>query len=197
MAPVTLSVKAFNDAKFDVEVDGTCALPAPVLWVGQALTVCTRPWPDDGTVLDLKAAVEAANGTPADQQRLIFSGRVLKDSDKLAVYGVKVVRRQSRSGSARLACLTRSALSALRPATRSTWSRVRQGPRRAQPRCAQHGRCLLRRWADLGRMLHSLLRPPPLPVLAPPRPLPQRPLRRRPRRLLAHPTPLRRSVAVA
>ena len=42
---------------------------------------------------DLKAAVETANGTPADQQRLIYSGRVLKDGDKLADYGIKVGRQ--------------------------------------------------------------------------------------------------------
>ncbi|GAA5892876.1 hypothetical protein JCM5296_006030 [Sporobolomyces johnsonii] len=44
----------------------------------------------DATVADLKQEIERLNGDfPKDQQRLIFSGRVLKDDDPLAKYGVK------------------------------------------------------------------------------------------------------------
>lgn len=46
--------------------------------------------PADASVADLKAAVEAADASfPKDQQRLIFSGRVLKDEDPISKYGIK------------------------------------------------------------------------------------------------------------
>jgi len=39
-------------------------------------------------VLDLKEAIAAQTDVPADRQRLIFSGRVLKDDDLLSDYKV-------------------------------------------------------------------------------------------------------------
>jgi len=60
-----LSIKSFNDTKFDVEVD------------------------EGATVLQLKEAIAASTGTAVEQQRLIFSGRVLKDADLLSSYNIK------------------------------------------------------------------------------------------------------------
>lgn len=40
------------------------------------------------TILDLKEAIAAQTDVPADRQRLIFSGRVLKDNDLLSDYKV-------------------------------------------------------------------------------------------------------------
>jgi hypothetical protein len=63
---LSLNIKGPNDTKLSVTV------------------------PADASVADLKAAVEAANADfPKDQQRLIFSGRVLKDEDPLTKYGIK------------------------------------------------------------------------------------------------------------
>ncbi|GAA6002239.1 hypothetical protein JCM10207_003141 [Rhodosporidiobolus poonsookiae] len=46
--------------------------------------------PSSASVADLKTAIAAEKSDfPADQQRLIFSGRVLKDEDPLTKYGIK------------------------------------------------------------------------------------------------------------
>lgn len=46
--------------------------------------------PEDATVADLKTLVAAANSDfPADAQRLIFSGKVLKDEDPVSKYNLK------------------------------------------------------------------------------------------------------------
>lgn len=66
-APITFHVKSSNNAKYTVTL------------------------PLSTTTLDLKnklASEEYAN-TPADHQRLIYSGRVLKDNDTLATHKVK------------------------------------------------------------------------------------------------------------
>ncbi|GJE89549.1 ubiquitin domain-containing protein [Phanerochaete sordida] len=43
----------------------------------------------DKTVLDLKQAIADKSDVPADRQRLIYSGRVLKDEDQLTVYKIQ------------------------------------------------------------------------------------------------------------
>jgi len=44
----------------------------------------------DGKVSDLKAAVEAATGIPPENQRLIYTGKLLKNgADPLAPFGIK------------------------------------------------------------------------------------------------------------
>lgn len=42
----------------------------------------------DKTVLDLKKAIAEKSDVPADRQRLIYSGRVLKDDDALTAYKI-------------------------------------------------------------------------------------------------------------
>lgn len=66
-ASVTFNVKASNDAKY------------------------TFTLPDSTTVLDLKEKLSSSEhaDTPADRQRLIYSGRVLKDNETLATYKIK------------------------------------------------------------------------------------------------------------
>lgn len=66
-APITFSVKASNDAKY------------------------TFTLPDSTTVLDLKEKLSSPEhaDTPAERQRLIYSGRVLKDNETLASYKIK------------------------------------------------------------------------------------------------------------
>lgn len=65
--PITFNVKASNDAKY------TLTLP---------LTT---------SVADLKQKLSSSEyaDTPADRQRLIYSGRVLKDNETLATYKIK------------------------------------------------------------------------------------------------------------
>jgi len=59
----------------------------------------------DKTVLELKEAIAAQSDVSADRQRLIYSGRVLKDEDALSVYKIQsthtihMVKGVSRSGS--------------------------------------------------------------------------------------------------
>ncbi|KAH9169100.1 hypothetical protein EDB89DRAFT_1987243 [Lactarius sanguifluus] len=43
----------------------------------------------DKTVADLKQAIADKSDVPADRQRLIYSGRVLKDDDQLSVYKIQ------------------------------------------------------------------------------------------------------------
>ncbi|KUL89483.1 hypothetical protein ZTR_04438 [Talaromyces verruculosus] len=66
-ASITFSVKASNDAKY------------------------TFTLPDSTTVLDLKEKLSSSEhaDTPAERQRLIYSGRVLKDNETLASYKIK------------------------------------------------------------------------------------------------------------
>ena len=45
------------------------------------------------TVAELKARLETVAGVPADQQRLIFKGRVLGDAKALAEYGARTSSR--------------------------------------------------------------------------------------------------------
>lgn len=58
----------------------------------------------DKTVLDLKHAIAGKSDVPADRQRLIYSGRVLKDDDALSVYKIQsahtihMVKGAARSG---------------------------------------------------------------------------------------------------
>lgn len=66
-APITFSVKASNDAKYTL----TLPLATPILDLKEKL-----------------ASSEYAD-TPVERQRLIYSGRVLKDHDTLATYKVK------------------------------------------------------------------------------------------------------------
>jgi ubiquilin len=53
---------------------------------GDRFTIATTA---SHTVAALKAQIEEASSTKAEQQRLIFSGRVLKDADVLSAVGVK------------------------------------------------------------------------------------------------------------
>lgn len=64
---ITFSVKASNDAKY------------------------TFTLPDSTTVSDLKEKLSSSEyaDTPAERQRLIYSGRVLKDNETLASYKIK------------------------------------------------------------------------------------------------------------
>lgn len=64
---IAFSVKASNDSRF------------------------TLTLPESTTVLDLKNKLSSSEyaDTPADRQRLIYSGRVLKDNDTLATYKIK------------------------------------------------------------------------------------------------------------
>lgn len=66
-APITFNVKSSSDAKYTVTV------------------------PLSTTVLDLKNKLSTPEyaDIPADRQRLIYSGRVLKDADTLASYKIK------------------------------------------------------------------------------------------------------------
>lgn len=66
-APITFTVKASNDAKY------TLTLPLST------------------QVLELKEKLAGSEyaDTPAQRQRLIYSGRVLKDNDTLATYKIK------------------------------------------------------------------------------------------------------------
>jgi ubiquilin len=66
-APITFSIKASNDAKFTL----TLPLSTPVSELKEKLS-----------------SSEYAD-TPAERQRLIYSGRVLKDNDTLATYKIK------------------------------------------------------------------------------------------------------------
>ncbi|KAL3444646.1 hypothetical protein BJX65DRAFT_283016 [Aspergillus insuetus] len=66
-APITFSIKASNDAKF------------------------TLTLPSSTSVSELKEKLSSSEyaDTPAERQRLIYSGRVLKDNDTLATYKIK------------------------------------------------------------------------------------------------------------
>ena len=66
-ASITFNVKASNDAKY------------------------TFTLPDSTTVLELKEKLSSSEyaDTSAERQRLIYSGRVLKDNDTLASYKIK------------------------------------------------------------------------------------------------------------
>ena len=66
-APITFSIKASNDAKYTL----TLPLSTPILELKEKL-----------------AGPEYAD-TPVERQRLIYSGRVLKDNDTLAAYKIK------------------------------------------------------------------------------------------------------------
>ncbi|OJJ02612.1 hypothetical protein ASPVEDRAFT_42114 [Aspergillus versicolor CBS 583.65] len=66
-SPITFNIKASNDAKFTL----TLPLSTPVSELKEKLS-----------------SSEYAD-TPAERQRLIYSGRVLKDSDTLATYKIK------------------------------------------------------------------------------------------------------------
>ncbi len=65
MAPLTINVKCANAKKYTISV------------------------PAEGTVPDLKAAIETASEIPPAQQRLIFKGKVLKDEETLAHYALE------------------------------------------------------------------------------------------------------------
>ncbi|KAJ2921852.1 hypothetical protein H1R20_g15249, partial [Candolleomyces eurysporus] len=60
----------------------------------------------DKTVSELKQAIASKSDVPADRQRLIYSGRVLKDEDLLSVYKIQsghtihMVKGAARSGAA-------------------------------------------------------------------------------------------------
>ena len=63
---IEVNVKGGNDVKMQIKV------------------------PEDATVADLKALVAQNNSEyAADQQRLIFAGKVLKDEDPISKYNLK------------------------------------------------------------------------------------------------------------
>lgn len=65
--PISINIKSSNDAKYTITV------------------------PLSQTVLELKTTLSSKDyaDIPADRQRLIYSGRVLKDADPLATYKIK------------------------------------------------------------------------------------------------------------
>jgi ubiquilin len=67
-----IKVKASNDAKYDVTVQDLAGT----------------------SVTDFKGLIATASGIPADQLRLIYSGKVLKDPDMLSVYKVGSIAPQ-------------------------------------------------------------------------------------------------------
>ncbi|KAH8689393.1 hypothetical protein BGW36DRAFT_390773 [Talaromyces proteolyticus] len=66
-SPITFNVKASNDAKY------------------------TLTLPESTSVAELKSKLSSSEyaDTPADRQRLIYSGRVLKDNETLSTYKIK------------------------------------------------------------------------------------------------------------
>ena len=64
MSTINVNVKSSSDKKFVIAIETT------------------------KTVLDLKNAIAEQTEVPADRQRLIYSGRVLKDHDTLADYKI-------------------------------------------------------------------------------------------------------------
>ncbi|OBA22591.1 ubiquitin-domain-containing protein [Metschnikowia bicuspidata var. bicuspidata NRRL YB-4993] len=65
MAVITVKIKASGDKKHEVQVD------------------------TDATIEDLKTIIEAATEVPAASQRLIYSGKVLKDAQTVALYKIQ------------------------------------------------------------------------------------------------------------
>lgn len=63
MAPLTLLIRCANATKYTVTVDS------------------------EGTVLDLKKAIEETSQIPAGEQRLIVAGKIMKDEQALSTYG--------------------------------------------------------------------------------------------------------------
>jgi len=64
MPDITVTVKCANDTKYSVTIDTS------------------------KTVLDFKKAIAENCDTPPERQRLIYSGRVLKDTDNLETYKI-------------------------------------------------------------------------------------------------------------
>ncbi|KAG9303597.1 hypothetical protein G9A89_018493 [Geosiphon pyriformis] len=64
MPEIKLTVKCSNDTKYTVSIDST------------------------KTVLEFKQAIAEKSNTPVERQRLIYSGRVLKDNDTLETYKI-------------------------------------------------------------------------------------------------------------
>ncbi|CAG8547771.1 6181_t:CDS:2 [Ambispora leptoticha] len=64
MPDITITVKCSNDTKYLVTIDPS------------------------KTVLEFKQAIAAKSETPAERQRLIYSGKVLKDADTLETYKI-------------------------------------------------------------------------------------------------------------
>jgi len=70
----------------------------------------------DKTVADLKQAIADKSDVPADRQRLIYSGRVLKDDDQLSVYKIQSSHTiHMVKGAARSAAASSSVPSAPQP----------------------------------------------------------------------------------
>lgn len=64
MSTININIKSSSDKKFVINIE------------------------TEKTVLDLKQAIAEQTEVPADRQRLIYSGRVLKDHDTLADYKI-------------------------------------------------------------------------------------------------------------
>ncbi len=64
MPEITITVKSSNDQKYNVTIDTS------------------------KTVLEFKQAIAEKCDTAADRQRLIYSGKVLKDNDTLETYKI-------------------------------------------------------------------------------------------------------------
>ena len=80
-----LTVKAFNDQKYEVDVEGTLLLNVTC----DLTQSCSRLFTETFTVAQLKEAVHTASGTPAGQQRLIYTGKVLSDAEPITKYNIK------------------------------------------------------------------------------------------------------------
>lgn len=66
MAPLTLLIRCANATKYTVTVE------------------------DEGTVMDLKKAIEGQAQIPATEQRLIVAGKIMKDDQPLSSYGTNL-----------------------------------------------------------------------------------------------------------
>ncbi|TBU25870.1 hypothetical protein BD311DRAFT_668775 [Dichomitus squalens] len=88
----TESTPAASSSEISINVKGPSELKLQI-------TIAT-----DKTVADLKQAIAEKSDVPADRQRLIYSGRVLKDEDALSTYKIQsshtihMVKGAARSG---------------------------------------------------------------------------------------------------
>lgn len=82
MSSISITIKSSGDAKYEVSIDSS------------------------KTILDLKNEISAKADVPAERQRLIYSGKVLKDHESIATYKIQsghtvhLVKSAAKAGSA-------------------------------------------------------------------------------------------------